>query len=147
MNNLFFRFLLIIAFTLPLMSCEKKPEDYTKEINKAIEKGEYMKAYSLIDEMKIKYKYDDPDSFFLPDWKKAAYDESLKLEEKIIKNEIADAIESSNGSENVAKVVFIIEERGSNSTDYYIYAIKLAQMSGNEDMVFELENAQTKAEK
>lgn len=139
--KIIFKIFLFIGLVISLGSCEKKPEDYTKEINKAIEKGEYNKAYSLVDEMKTKYKYDDPDSFFLPDWQKAAYDESLKIEEKIIKNELGEAIETSEGNQNLAKIVFIIEERGGNSADYYTYAVKLARMSGNEELADDILNA------
>lgn len=123
--------LLMPLFCL-LASCEKEASDYVKRANKAIEKGDYQKAYNIYDEMVANNPHR---GIWLHDELETEYDNAAdKLKDTIIKSEIASAIEDSDGASSVAKIVYIIEERGSNSVAYYEYATKIAKAAGNNEL-------------
>ena len=130
-------FLFSLLFSL-FVSCEKEAADYVKEANKAMEQGNYQKAYNIYDEMKANNPHTGVP--FHGDLEKE-YDRACQnLKESIIKNEIATVIEESEGSVNTPKIVFIIEDKGNNNTKYYEYAIKLAKASNNEELAENISN-------
>ena len=125
-------YILLIPLFCLFISCEKEASDYVKQANKAIEKGDYQKAYNIYDEMVANNPHR---GIWLHDEQEAEYDNAAdKLKDTIIKSEIASAIEDSDGASNVTKIVYIIEERGNNSGTYYEYAIKIAKAAGNTEL-------------
>lgn len=125
-------FILLVSLFCFFMSCEKEASDYVKQANKAIEKKDYQKAYNIYDEMVANNPHR---GIWLHGEQEAEYDNAAdKLKDTIIKSEIASAIEESEGASNMAKIVYIIEERGNNLNGYYEYAIKIAKAAGNNEL-------------
>lgn len=124
-------FLLIPLFCF-LLSCDKEASDYVKEANKAIENGDYQKAYNIYDEMKANNPHRGvPFHGDLED----EYDQAcISLKESIVKSEIASTVEDSKGESTIAKIVYIVEDKGDNEKTYYEYAIKLAKAAGNDEL-------------
>lgn len=141
----------ILLLTLTLIcsvlfiQCGNSVESLTKNVNKAIDKGDYAKAYSLVD------------PYFEQHDKTQLRDASYNLNEKILKHEIASLVETDDNGDNAANIKFAIKERSkfnsywaSRGRDYgpdteraqqsemLKYALSLAKAAGNDALVNKL---------
>lgn len=114
-------------------ACKKEVSDYVKDIDKAIEQGDYQKAYEIYDVMAAENPHRGVP--FHRDLEEEYDRLTENLKTSIIKNEITSSIKDSDGASNVAKIVYIIETRGDNDFDYYEYAIKIAKANGKTELV------------
>ena len=141
--KLFFGVFLLGLFTI---SCSSPVESITKNVNAAIEEGDYAKAYTYVEPY-----YRDPDLMYT----------CYQLNEKILRHEIASLVESDNNGSNAAMIIFAISEKAKYN-DYMSrlykkyedeqkkemtsYAIKLAQSVGNEVLAEQLTKEYTEDE-
>ena len=126
MKKLYILFITVLCILT--FSCIREASKYVEEVNIAMEHGDYQKAYNIYDEMVANNPYRGS----MQTEKEEEYDRACNdLKEKIIKNELAETIEDSEGASNVAKIVYIIEEKGNNDSQYYEYASKIARAAGN----------------
>lgn len=129
-----------ILLLLPLISlllslfcaCKKEAGDYVKEINSAIEKGDFKKAYELYDVMAAGNPHRDVPLHRDLEEEYDRVAENMKV--SIIKNEITTTIKDSENASDVAKIVYIIETRGGNESGLYEFAIKIAKANGKTEI-------------
>lgn len=100
---------------------ERKIGAYVKTITESLSEGNYFEAYAVVDEMKsgpyrIREKAKD-------------------LEEKILMEEIAAAIDFNNGDSEAARIIMAISKRfeikSYKAKEMLEKAIELAELSGN----------------
>lgn len=78
---------------------EVTEETLTRAVNKAIEKGDYSRGYSIVEPYFEQHQ--------LTNLRNTSY----HLNEKILRSEIADLVGTDNNGDNAAKILFAIQER------------------------------------
>lgn len=131
---------IVCSFLTIFTSCEKEASDYVKEANKALENNDFAEAYQIYDEMNANNPHRGVP--FHGDLEKEYDEQCVKLKDTIVKKELAVTIEDSEGTENIAKIIYIIDDKGAKDKEYYEYAIKLSRACGNDGLAAAIEKSE-----
>ena len=149
-SKFFYKFIWLFCFVILLAGCRKSVDSYVKEATKAMNEGDYAKAYEIVDIMyTIKPTSRDYMSFGFGMFSDPEIDYSYvkasdDLNEKIIKHEIGDIIAESEGKEYASKILFIIDERGREKwrkENLLEYAVKISKTNYNDELANVLEQS------
>lgn len=139
-----------LVMTVSLYSCGNKEKDsnevdkMSSEVTEAIENDDFATAYKIVDPW-FK-RHDDV----------TTRDAAFQLNEKILKNEIANLVATDSNGDNGARIIFAIGERAkyndywSSVNDSYElgekikmlkYAIEISSLNDNKSLTDKLESA------
>lgn len=144
-SKFFYKFLWLCCFVLLLVGCRKSVDSYIKEATKAMNEGDYAKAYEIVDIMyTIRPETRAANLFQNAEYDNSYYEAAFKLDEQIVKHEIGDIIAESSEDENASRILFIIEERfGSNQyrkEKILEKVIQLARVNNNNELATTLQS-------
>lgn len=159
----------ILAFLTSCSSDSKTKEDeirrFSEDVNEALSSGNIDEAYAIIDTY-IDYSVPVETEPIFGNIKNSdelqharnLRDKARSLNDKVLKNEIAELVANDNGGDNAPNISFAIYERAKYNVDFdlhieteqkklFDYAIQLAKSMDNDKLVNKLKKAQVSDKK